>query len=746
MTTTKIIPDAYTEYEDGHIGAVAPSLANVEAKIGAAMGGLANRLYVFSGPDAKAQAKLVFRGGPLLKSIEEAFDAGSSTIYAWRVGQTAKASLDLQRKSGGAGIRLVAREAGDYWNRVNVTVGQEIAELIANTWYLNAAANTLVLLDEDGQQERSVDLSTHFTAARGCAIQFGDDPENDHFLSVWVGGTNADGHEILRHFDADGTLIPEHNLDLSTVITAEQITAIPFVMINEEHGSMIMVSTPTKLYVFDQITAQPAEPSQTIDYATLGMTTPAVSGGSISFLVQGGQPTQPDGLYVLDPGAQKIFKIGPFGPGGDPSSIMRTIDIAGITNSGQSTGLTLNILTGDFQMCLRDADDAWRIIRFPSFPNAPTDQSIVETFNLGHPIQDVSFTIEEMIFDTVVTLWDDNLDDPPQHVFRARTNQALAGIITGGQSLVEAQFVAEGELDNIDDPQTLGGGSDGLNPTNGDYLHALELSEARTEISWVQCIGATGADIWNSILVHCDRMLDVFLSERFAVLECPAFTSNNEIGSTGYVGDLQAYVDSIVSRMATVANKNGVVFAGGADFLGSDGVRYTAGSLTSACAGVMASLEVQQSLINKQVPNVLALVPEFSPGHVQQLIQARVNCVRLKPGRGYIIAHSLTAAPPASDYSRVNDLRAVYYGGKSAREAAQPLVGEENDEEGNGLRLLESFMSRPLDVMEDHGQIDDYEIEAISSDNDRLLGDVYVNLGIQPLRAMEKIYTKVFLK
>jgi len=48
--------------------------------------------------------------------------------------------------------------------------------------------------------------------------------------------------------------------------------------------------------------------------------------------------------------------------------------------------------------------------------------------------------------------------------------------------------------------------------------------------------------------------------------------------------------------------------------------------------------------------------------------------------------------------------------------------------------------------MEDYGQIDDYEIEAVSSENDQLLGDIYVNLGIQPLRAMEKIYTKVFLK
>ena len=31
----KIIPDAYTEYDDGRIGAVAARLANVEAKIGA---------------------------------------------------------------------------------------------------------------------------------------------------------------------------------------------------------------------------------------------------------------------------------------------------------------------------------------------------------------------------------------------------------------------------------------------------------------------------------------------------------------------------------------------------------------------------------------------------------------------------------------------------------------------------------------------------------------------------------------
>ena len=54
-------------------------------------------------------------------------------------------------------------------------------------------------------------------------------------------------------------------------------------------------------------------------------------------------------------------------------------------------------------------------------------------------------------------------------------------------------------------------------------------------------------------------------------------------------------------------------------------------------------------------------------------------------------------------------------------------------------------MSRPLEIMRDGGQIDDFELTAVSNLNDRLLGDVYVSLGVKPLRAMEMIYTKVYL-
>ena len=158
----------------------------------------------------------------------------------------------------------------------------------------------------------------------------------------------------------------------------------------------------------------------------------------------------------------------------------------------------------------------------------------------------------------------------------------------------------------------------------------------------------------------------------------------------------------IATRMAMVGDRNACVFVGGAAFLDSDGDEVEL-PVTSACGGTMAGLEVQKSLINKPVKGVLRLIPEFTPGHIQTLIQNRVNCLRFKPGRGFIIAHSLTAAAEGSDYSRVNDLRAVYYGSKAAREAAQPYVGEENDSAGEGLRRLESAMARPLEQMRDGG-------------------------------------------
>lgn len=96
MTIQRIIPDAYTEYEDGHLGVIPASLANVEAKIGPADNGQPNKVFTLAGPDAKKQAKTIFQGGPLLHAIEAAFDAGSTRIHACRIGSASRASITLE--------------------------------------------------------------------------------------------------------------------------------------------------------------------------------------------------------------------------------------------------------------------------------------------------------------------------------------------------------------------------------------------------------------------------------------------------------------------------------------------------------------------------------------------------------------------------------------------------------------------------------------------------------------------------
>jgi hypothetical protein len=376
---------------------------------------------------------------------------------------------------------------------------------------------------------------------------------------------------------------------------------------------------------------------------------------------------------------------------------------------------------------------------------------LLDTVSLPALVEGIGAFIADAQVRTTVTVEDLNFEppSPTEYSVEAKLFEVLGKLETainaGGVHAVTLLEGPTGPLLSLPLPMQFTGGSDGGELTNLDYLDGLAATEGLTEVSWIHAVGANTEPLWTAILLHCDQMQKLHQAERFAILEVPAFVTAAEKGTAAYLTALQTYVDTIADRMAGVADRNAVVFVGGARFLGSDGVEYD-NSITAACGGTMAGLEVQKSLINKQVPGVLELLPEFGPGHLETLIQARCNCIRFKPGRGFVITHSLTGGPSGTDYSRVNDLRAVYYGSKAAREAAQLYVGEENDSAGEGLRRLESAMSRPLEQMKDAGQIDAFELTASSTANDRLLGDVYVSLGIQPRRAMEMIYTTVYLK
>ena len=133
----KIIPDSYTEYLSGKV-IIPPSLPNVEGKMGWSGGGEIGKVYVIGD---KQTAKTIFKSGDLLKSLEESFNAGASTIYAQRIGSAVNASLTLLDSSESPTLKLEANEPGVYWNEVDVDVVDD------------GTAVTLTILDLNTDEE-----------------------------------------------------------------------------------------------------------------------------------------------------------------------------------------------------------------------------------------------------------------------------------------------------------------------------------------------------------------------------------------------------------------------------------------------------------------------------------------------------------------------------------------------------------------------------------------------------------------
>jgi len=114
---TKIIKDVYTEYLSGSV-IVTPPASNIEFIAGAAEGGQLLTRYTISDKDT---AKQIFRGGELLKALQERLDTGSSMIYAVRIGDAEKAIIVL--KSGETDvIQIEAGEPCLLWNGIEVDV------------------------------------------------------------------------------------------------------------------------------------------------------------------------------------------------------------------------------------------------------------------------------------------------------------------------------------------------------------------------------------------------------------------------------------------------------------------------------------------------------------------------------------------------------------------------------------------------------------------------------------------------
>ena len=334
-----------------------------------------------------------------------------------------------------------------------------------------------------------------------------------------------------------------------------------------------------------------------------------------------------------------------------------------------------------------------------------------------------------------------NPDTEETSAFTGDSNDVLVEAINGGQTLVTANKLAD-DLPDAATGESLSGGTDGESLTNGDYIDAIDFSEQFTDVSWVHFVGADTPALWTAIVTSCQNMVENVLGERFAILDMPRFEPVDPDHPTPQ--EIQDYVDACITLKADFTDRNSVFFIGEANYIDPDGNEYF-NRVTSACSGKMASVALQKSLLGESPVNIISLLPEFSRGQQVQLIQANINYLRTQPGIGKIIALSNNAPPTGETYNRIEKLRAVYSAGKQARIAAFPHLGRPNDEGGEGLKLLEEDMKRPLELMVQKGEIDSYELAVDSTDEMRMLGEALVTLSVNSMKAFEIILTKVYL-
>jgi len=325
--------------------------------------------------------------------------------------------------------------------------------------------------------------------------------------------------------------------------------------------------------------------------------------------------------------------------------------------------------------------------------------------------------------------------------FSGNDNDLLVAAINAGQSLIHATKLAAGIPDVLLD-QHLTGGTDGAALTNGDYIDAIEFSEQFTDVAWVHFVGAATPALWTAITTSCKRMVENVLGERFALLDLPRFTAVDPARPTPQ--EIQDYVDDCIALKADYTDRNAVFFIGEGLFNDADGNAYPA-RVTSACSGLMASVNLQKSLIGESPAGIVSLLPDFSRGQQVQLIGANINYLRAQPGIGKIIALSVNAPPAGEAYNRIEKLRAVYSAGKQARLAAFPHLGRPNDAGGEGLKLLEEDIKRPLELMKQRGEIDSFALAVESTPEMRSLGEASVRLSINSMKAFEVILTQVYL-
>lgn len=712
-----------TEYQNNMGGDLPPSLANIEAKIGAAADGEPNKVYSFSGKNAINDAITVFKEGPLVDAIVDAFNAGSSQIKACRIGSCERASITLKDVSDTEAIRIHGQYSAE-GNKHYVNVSHKFSNYSMAKAYLVDASYT----DDDevdhtvfklawfssleellGEQTLAAEIA--FVTALCTDDIFSQFNQNTGFRILGnVDNTGSPGNTKIWHYNKGGTLVAEDTVDITSILSTATAGAAIGICISSDEEK-IWVSTATHLMRID--VSDPSTPAleTTIAYAAdLGIASPDIS----SIGIERDPNDEPNIINCYDKTGKKIYRVNV-----DEDSLEATLDIATLVGSDTVAGLSVENGSKYLYLALNGSSND-RLYRLRVVWGTTPEFEILGYSNMfDEDVLGFSTYIESCDVDTTISIQDRNqspietkefighgtLDDPNSDLVEELNQNYEAYLLSDTTTIINR--IEEDDSSVAPEPwEPFTGGTDASTPTNGDYLNGLNATKEHKDIAWIHPVGADTLDLWVATLIHCKDMFEDYKAERFALLELPEFSFDGDFNSAEYLSAVMEWMAMCLSMMKAIADKNAIPIAGSGIVMNPDGtkdIRHLAASI----GGTIANLPVHKSWVNKPLRNIIpreipeeSLIPKITQEDVDTLNRARINTVQYAEGRGYVISDNLTGDVLGSDYSQANDLRVIYAMVKDLRVAFAPFFGEENETEADlepirnaGEKVLDKYSS-----------------------------------------------------
>lgn len=171
---------------------------------------------------------------------------------------------------------------------------------------------------------------------------------------------------------------------------------------------------------------------------------------------------------------------------------------------------------------------------------------------------------------------------------------------------------------------------------------------------------------------------------------------------------------------------------------------YT-GESAVAYAGVNSVILPQNAPTNKSIEGAKGLRFRLSNKQHNDILGNRIVTLKVKADNATICAvDGVTAANPASDYTRLSTAKVVRETVDQIRDVAEPFIGQPNTVEQRNA--LSSAISKRLSTLQSVGVISGYEFGVIATQADQVLGNCRIELTIMPPQELRKITTVVGLR